>query len=332
MTKKRPLYVHVGLHKTGTTSIQWALTKSRPQLRELGVCYPESGRLSVREVAHHELAWSFVSRPEMIPSFNGAVATFTESRRNEIWREVKSEIAAEGVRAAVVSSEEFDIFNREEILRFGEVFADWDVVPIIFLRSHLDLVESGYRTAVLYSDFTGGIRAYAAEQRTRLDFLELVRDWSLIAANGKASVFNYDSEAVRDNLLGSFFSAIDTDVTIVPSEGLQRQNESVPAFAIECVRFMRLKGCDSGEIARYVANISRFFASRDDASRYRCLPEDLCEALESNYEDLRRRFAADSTYSEVLLESKNGDHWRDKYPADDLVLALLAMARCLGPQ
>ena len=40
--RKRVCYIHVGAHKTGTTSIQWFLQENRPELLESGYFVPES--------------------------------------------------------------------------------------------------------------------------------------------------------------------------------------------------------------------------------------------------------------------------------------------------
>ncbi len=49
---KRVCYIHVGPHKTGTTSIQWFLQENRAELSIHGYFVPESER---RRGAHHAL-------------------------------------------------------------------------------------------------------------------------------------------------------------------------------------------------------------------------------------------------------------------------------------
>ena len=40
---KRVCYIHIGPHKTGTTSIQWFLKENRAELLKHGYFVPESG-------------------------------------------------------------------------------------------------------------------------------------------------------------------------------------------------------------------------------------------------------------------------------------------------
>jgi len=50
---KRVCYVHIGPHKTGTSSIQWFLQENRAELLKYGYFVPESG---ANHGAHHALA------------------------------------------------------------------------------------------------------------------------------------------------------------------------------------------------------------------------------------------------------------------------------------
>ena len=50
---KRICYIHVGPHKTGTSSIQWFLQENRAELLEHGYFVPES---ETKRGAHHALA------------------------------------------------------------------------------------------------------------------------------------------------------------------------------------------------------------------------------------------------------------------------------------
>jgi hypothetical protein len=52
----RKLILHIGTHKTGTTSIQTALADAREWLGARGLCYPDGGPVYKSRVPHHK--WS----------------------------------------------------------------------------------------------------------------------------------------------------------------------------------------------------------------------------------------------------------------------------------
>jgi hypothetical protein len=205
---KKRVYLHVGLHKTGTTSIQWALTFSRDSLREVGFLYPQTGAPDWARFGQHLLAWSVVERTNYLPPFNGNCAAFDDEMREDLWSRLYREIDHSDTQNVVLSSEEFDILTGSEIRKLGSRLAPYDVTPILFLRNYADLLESSYRTSVVYSGYRHDIRTFAAGQRTRLDYADLIRDWQKIAANGNAVVVNYDDKNVRKDSVATFLSKL----------------------------------------------------------------------------------------------------------------------------
>jgi hypothetical protein len=53
----KKLYVHCGLHKTGTTALQIFLRKSTERLRKAGILYPYAGCPDSVGSGHHNIAW-----------------------------------------------------------------------------------------------------------------------------------------------------------------------------------------------------------------------------------------------------------------------------------
>ncbi len=90
---RRTVYIHCGLHKTGTTAIQTALADGRDTLRAHGVLYPASGD---EHAGHHNLAWQISGRSE----FSADALTITDA--------VAQIAAFDG--DAVLSSEDFESF------------------------------------------------------------------------------------------------------------------------------------------------------------------------------------------------------------------------------
>jgi hypothetical protein len=51
------VFVHCGLHKTGTTALQQFLLSVSPSLQALGILFPRAGRLDHWGGGHHNIAW-----------------------------------------------------------------------------------------------------------------------------------------------------------------------------------------------------------------------------------------------------------------------------------
>lgn len=94
---RQKLFIHIGPHKTGTSSLQRFLYDNRRALLKLGVCYPAAHLDGYR--AQHRLAFSVRQKPD--PSDRQV-----PSREAEI-SAILNEIKSSGADTAIISSEAF---------------------------------------------------------------------------------------------------------------------------------------------------------------------------------------------------------------------------------
>lgn len=99
MTQK--LYVHIGLHKTGSTLIQNFCTENRNLLASQGICYPQS---AAKWNGHHLLAWSFGIKHPNYSEADGSTEELTKAIREE----------ADG-SDILISSEDFEFMGALEM-------------------------------------------------------------------------------------------------------------------------------------------------------------------------------------------------------------------------
>ncbi|WOJ93439.1 hypothetical protein R0135_16885 [Congregibacter variabilis] len=146
----RKLLLHIGRHKTGTTSIQSFLQQNRAALlAKHGYFVPQSGRIKDGHAAlAHPLqprnadARKDIEDPRLIPSFV----------------ELKKELALQDPdNTAVISSEGFQNC-KPELVR--EAFSDYDVSVIVYLRNQLDYLASSYAQRVQATSYTGSLQDF----------------------------------------------------------------------------------------------------------------------------------------------------------------------------
>ncbi|MCF7221308.1 hypothetical protein [Marilutibacter chinensis] len=75
------LVAHIGLHKTGTTSLQLAMAANRELLGKSGVLYPVAGHID--SGGHLNLVWEQVSQWKFKPHFGGLSAFVHEVRNTD---------------------------------------------------------------------------------------------------------------------------------------------------------------------------------------------------------------------------------------------------------
>jgi hypothetical protein len=183
---KPKLLLHVGSHKTGTTSIQDALAANRTWLEQNGVYYPNPKPFFFRKTdAHHDLAHALAGGSDrQLTGARRFRAHLLEasSQHNRIllsaepfYRHVVSPTNNDRDIAAEVDGEtltEDDLLRRRRkyVARVAEYFEDFDVEIILFLRRPDNFAESLYKNAVVSTQYKGGFRKYTKRKTFKFDY------------------------------------------------------------------------------------------------------------------------------------------------------------------
>lgn len=129
----KKIFIHCGLHKTGTTSIQNFLFSNGSLLKKNNYLYPLVG-IPPGNMAHHNFAWE-LSRDNRFKKFNGTIAQLKE----------KIKLIDQDI---ILSSEGFetilDNVNKLEFLKTTFEDIDYHVTFVIFLRNPIDYLISCY--------------------------------------------------------------------------------------------------------------------------------------------------------------------------------------------
>lgn len=287
--RRTRVIVHAGYHKTGTTSIQVALTRSRDRLRGAGVLYPQTGVPPQFPYGHHLLPWSLTRVNPVLP------ISFDPQSAHDLWAELIGEIERSACPVVVLSSEEFDRLDAAAIRAAAGALGAYDIVPVVFVRNHAELIESMFRTHVVALGYTAPIARFAAEEAPRLDCAAMVRDWGAVAAAGAVLVIPYDDEAVRRDSVAAFLAAAGIDEGVLDSDAHVRTNQSMPAFVCETVRYLRGTGSDEAQLQRWLAWIGGLDFGSAANARFVCMPPALRAALNDRYAAEARQLGLPAT-------------------------------------
>lgn len=125
--------LHIGTHKTGTTSLQRFLHSNRGQLKAQGVLYPDYGLL---HHAHHEWPWS-------IAGVDGGRRLTDTSE--QLLKRYLAEADAQRCDQLLVSSEEFEFVRAPaKLAGLAEQLKDFQVKILVYLRRQDYYLESEY--------------------------------------------------------------------------------------------------------------------------------------------------------------------------------------------
>jgi hypothetical protein len=138
--RKRTCYIHVGPHKTGTTSIQWFLQENRAELLKHGYFVPESGNV---HGGHHPIVRQLCGQ-EVPHHHRWVAAKFVEALADTL------------CEAVVISSEALEGFLRkgEYATAFFNRIKELNLKPklVVFPRNPPQLINSRYVEVVKVSE------------------------------------------------------------------------------------------------------------------------------------------------------------------------------------
>ena len=181
---KKNIYLHIGLHKTGTTTIQSSLFHHRSMWEEKGYCVP--------------------SIAETYPYHHGLVehwAHFGEKYRcgmtpDDSWDNVIDSINSSELSNAIISSEEFTNYTvNESALEFiANKLEKYSIKIILFLRRQDDFVESAFKEIRKHrniSSFRVYWEEYQENPSVHLNYNYLVDMWRDVFGVKNVCLFDY---------------------------------------------------------------------------------------------------------------------------------------------
>jgi hypothetical protein len=137
MRRRGRCYIHIGTHKTGTTTLQTFFARNAAWLGRRGVHYPSAGRT---QHGHHNLAWELYGDARFSAAF-GTLAAL----REELARCRKPVVA--------ISSEDLCLLHDlpDAIARLAATIAGAGYEPyfVLDVRPQVDYVEALYATYAL---------------------------------------------------------------------------------------------------------------------------------------------------------------------------------------
>jgi GT2 family glycosyltransferase len=217
----RTAVIHIGLHKTGTTSFQSMVARNSAHFARRGLFYPTSGRVLD---GHHNLVWELTGDERYEPAAGSLADLTTELRELEPER-------------VLLSSEDFELLHRrpdslrairDRLSRLGYT---WHVVAM--LREPADYIESLYaelRKQGTAEELDHFVARAIADRGVRFRGWDFSFDYERLAANF-AAVFGDEAVHVlaydRTDSVGPLLMACGAllDLPLSPLEHWERWND-----------------------------------------------------------------------------------------------------------
>jgi hypothetical protein len=198
------ILLHIGINKTGSSSIQFACQNNKDVLASAGILYPNIG---MEYSAHHGLAFDIQKK--------GSRESNPSDNRGELstnWLE-ELEVEARDYDWVVLSSEAFHSQGNPK--KVAEKLSGHNVKVLIYVREHFSYLRSWYQQVVQSNNITCSLREFAglvdAAQSSVID------QWA--EAFGEDQIISriFDKKFLSDgNIISDFFTSTplpDIDIT-----------------------------------------------------------------------------------------------------------------------
>lgn len=224
------LYIHIGLPKTATSSIQNFLFSNTSFLNKHGYQYMNTG-LNTDLQCHHDLIWSLGLHQG--PSY---VPDEIQKNKDRILKQLADENKQHSDKHLIISSELLtfldDFKKLEPILT---IFEDRDIRFIVNLRRQDTFLESLYQQVV--KDGVGDtFQTWYSKAKSIADYNRLINSLLQITHQQNITIGIFNSAIPEFNPTKDFLSAINLhDPTIMVKNNLL--NERLPANYTKIIRF-----------------------------------------------------------------------------------------------
>lgn len=187
-----PLFIHIGIGKTGTTAIQDFFFSHRVVLGKAGLTYPEAG---LRGTGHHALAE--LGATQLSQTIESNFFLIAEQLQNNQECSI------------LISSENFCFMNPSYIHQMAEIFKEQHVKILFYVRTQVRLVESTYLQFQKFGhDYKGNIGSFFLQNRTAWDFNIRIAPW--VNSFGEQAIMPrlFDKRIIGKDVRADFLSLL----------------------------------------------------------------------------------------------------------------------------
>lgn len=189
----KQLYIHIGFHKTGSSSLQETIFEQREILLEKGLCYPAPLE---NYPSHADLAW--VLNPEL-PKW-----ARLSYQKNQIIEHYKHTLGESECEKILLSSEDFSIFDYslDDLIRVHSLFKDYNPKIICYFRRPINLIISMYCHAVYEGVTFSSVSEYLAQEVDlyALDYSARLDNWCVAFGAENVMVGQYEDLVTKSSV------------------------------------------------------------------------------------------------------------------------------------
>lgn len=239
---KKRLLLHIGIGKTGTTSIQDMLLNNQARLAEHGVLYPKTG---IVQFGHHGLAILDEQ-------------TFS-AKTHALYQGLLKEIRNSSCHTVLISSENYSFMTAGYINDLANSLQEFEVKIVFYVREQIKLFASSYLEWLkVGKEHQGSVKKFFELHKNSFDFARRIAPWEDAFGQENIMVRLFEKRIVGEDVCNDFLAFLGFEFALkLPKE------QANPSLAEECVDLVHyLDGLDleaeqRRQIITYLLDISQ---------------------------------------------------------------------------
>ncbi len=205
------IHLHIGTHKTGTTSIQAFAHENADLLLRHGVYWPDPIRLLARKQQH------VVLRRLLQHGDIGTASRFVS--------EALKDADAAGAHTLLISSEGFSNAQEDEIAQLLKMFEGHEVWLVAYFRNIYGYARSAFLQHMKYASKRPPLSLTVSAIQRNLDYDALLARWRRLLPEAALDIRSYDRE--KANLVPAFFARLGVPHNEVRARLHEERNRSI---------------------------------------------------------------------------------------------------------
>ena len=222
---KKTIFLHVGYHKTGTTSIQVSLMLNAAELARQGILYYQDSKYADQWFRNHTLALSIRhERHETIDM---------SEHPEQVWSRFLQEVASFEGERIVVSSEVFMEGVDKKFIQ--KKLADYTIRLVFYVREQSQVIGSLYTEKVKHGYAEDADNYFEQFKDGTLDYYAELERWAAIFGEENIIVRDFDRVTRQGNLLQDFLALLGVSKEQFAQLKMPQQNLNIryPAHLVE---------------------------------------------------------------------------------------------------
>lgn len=219
----KQFYIHIGIHKTGTTSLQQMLAWNRAYLKSKGLLYPTK---CTWRGGHHNLPWELLADAR------------THAKYGSI-QELKKEVEDNYESICLLSSEDMSRFAPLQKQQLYNLFSAYNPKIIVYIRNQFDYIVSSWSTVIrnetVHSKFEEYYTFCMKRRLNLLNYDKFLEEWASVFGKENLIIKIYNKN-LGENLHQDFINLFKASIQLNKLKLPERANTSLPYAQLNIMR------------------------------------------------------------------------------------------------